>query len=730
MNRTPIDSVDVFHGNGAVDTPVPRGVAAAWNWLKAQVGNTHPGACRPFGMVSACAYSGAYPTGYGLYDVSSDGPTPLMFDRKTAIGFTHFQQSGTGGIGVFYNYLRVIPFTDDFPGKEGRWDLRKESARPGYYACELAETGISAELTVGARTAHHRYRFPATGIPGIAIDLGNGGVHDPERGTRPTVAAVTLTGSTSARGHLVLEGFPIYFQVEVAGDVESASLWADEREIKDTESMQLPSANHPAVPSTFGVLFTGLSEQTDLRIGFSFRGLDEAQRHLRSAEAAGFDAVREAAHSAWRDVVERIRVEGGTDDQREIFYTSMYRSFIKPTDCRNESPYWNDDSEFFIDFATMWDIYKTTLPLLMTVQPEQAGRVIRAMLRTIEHFGYFPNMMLMQAHTGDGYDMQARHLSHPVIADAFLRGLNDVDWNRAKDLMSSSLENIDGRSYIDEGRILPCSHSLDMAAACHATAVVARGVGDHALAERMALVAGTWRNSFDPATGLLDQASEYYEGTYWSYSFRLLHDMASRIEICGGEESFVKLLDTFFGFTDIAEGRVDPAPRAESWQRVIRDHRFQGLNNESDMETPYAYIYAGRHDRTAEIVRAVMRYQFTTGPGGLPGNEDSGGLSAWYVWNAIGLFPVSGQDLYLIGSPIFDAATLQLADGEFRIDATNNSPDNIYVQAATIDGRPVDRAWLRVGEVRGGGSLELEMGPAPSKWACDNRPFNIHHCGL
>ena len=140
------------------------------------------------------------------------------------------------------------------------------------------------------------------------------------------------------------------------------------------------------------------------------------------------------------------------------------------------------------------------------------------------------------------------------------------------------------------------------------------------------------------------------------------------------------------------------------------------------METPYAYIYAGKPDRTAEIVRAVMKYQYSIGRGGLPGNDDSGGTSSWYVWNAIGIFPVAGQDIFLIGSPIFESASISLGDRPFVIESRNNSDDNIYVQSATLNGKALHRAYLRYDEMKTGGKLVLEMGPRPLAWGQKERP--------
>ena len=160
----------------------------------------------------------------------------------------------------------------------------------------------------------------------------------------------------------------------------------------------------------------------------------------------------------------------------------------------------------------------------------------------------------------------------------------------------------------------------------------------------------------------------------------------------------------------------------EAMARGFALNRFEGYNNEPDIETPYGYLYAGRHDRCAEVVRAGMRYMYTTGRGGLPGNNDSGGLTSCYVWNAVGLYPVAGQPVYLIGSPIFDAASLQLGEKRFTVETVDNSAENLYVQRAALNGREIDRAYLGVEEVHAGGTLRLEMGHTPSGWARDKRP--------
>ena len=702
--KRPIACVDVFHGSGPVNLPVPQGIAAAWDWRKAQVGNTHPGACSPFGMVSACAYSGAYPSGYGTCAPSSTGPTPAKYDRKTATGFTHFQHSGTGDIRAFYNYLRVIPLIGAPEPRYRRWNLVNEQAHPGYYATELSDTGIKAELTVAGKTACHRYTFPASNNACIAVDACTGGLFDDEqRRTEPTDLHVEVLSSNAARGRVMMLGIPVCFYAESnLGSCTPLTL-----------TLSPPGGRGNSAGPADGVLFTGATvagQQVQVRIGFSFRSVEQAQANMETISDKTFDQIAAATRASWCDHLERIQVTGGTDAQRETFYSCLYHSLIKPIDCTNESPYWPDDSPFYLDFATMWDMYKTALPLVFTICPDRASDIVNATLRTMEHHGRFPNAYLIEANF-DRFEDQSQALAHHSIVDAWLRGTENVDWSHALRLMARALETHTGPKFMADGKIAPFTHTLDYSNACFAVRLLARALGDSSLEARMDTLVGNWRNVFDPATGLLGTESDYYEGTNWNYSFRPMPEMTARMELAGGRDAFLSLLDRFFGYADIEDGSVDPEPVA--FERLLRADRFEGLNNEADMESPCVYALAGRHDRTAEVVRAVMSHQYATGHGGLPGNDDSGGLSSWYVWNAIGLFPVSGQDLYVIGSPLFKSSTLRVRGGEFTVEAPETSDENICVQSAELNGKPLSHAWIRVGDVAAGGRLVLKMGPRP-----------------
>jgi putative alpha-1,2-mannosidase len=255
---------------------------------------------------------------------------------------------------------------------------------------------------------------------------------------------------------------------------------------------------------------------------------------------------------------------------------------------------------------------------------------------------------------------------------------------------------------------------------------VARYVGDNQLAAQFEGLASQWVNAFNPVDGLLVD-STYYEGGKWNYSFRVLHDMQARIGLAGGEDRFIGLLDRFFGYGADAVKQLGELPSAADLAAGYALNRFEGLNNEPDMEAPWAYHYAGRPDRTTEVVHAAVNNMFGLGRGGLPGNDDSGGLSSWYVWASLGLFPIAGQSLYLINAPSFAESRIAFAEKDLLIDAHGFVEPSAggpvqYVQNAIFNGEVLDRTWLTARELHRGGHLELQLGPMPSAWGTTTRP--------
>ncbi|MFI5838641.1 glycoside hydrolase domain-containing protein [Catenuloplanes sp. NPDC051500] len=734
-----LDDVDPFIGTAATDLPRSEGLAATWWWPKPQVGNTHPGATSPLGMVSACAYSGAYPTGYGTYAKNTEGVPEQMFDRMQASGFTHFQQSGTGAIRKYYNYVRVTPMVQPLDDLGQAWPLHDETAEPGFYAATL-DTGIRSEITVGDKVAVHRYTFPRHSSARVVIDMSCGGLAIELGRTVPLRAQVESLGQGQAQGTVWMEGVPLSVFMQIDTPRWRQMLWYDRRLINGGTRLDFDSIRNTTL-RPFGMLFMGptLAGQTvEIRMGFSLRGHEQARRNLEKecgTDTSAFDLVRSRTRARWGDHLDRVQVEGGTPARRTVLATSLYHSLIKPCFGDDESPFWPDSGPYAFDVCTMWDIYKTQLPLLSAIAPDRATDLLESLIRVCEEEGNFPIGYRM-ARGADRFFRQGSALAHTALADAHALGREGLDWNWALVHMVDDLRRMYGEDFWEHGVVHPISHTLDLSYAHYATAKVARALNDRRLAEDLEERSRGWRNAFDPETGLL-RDSEFYEGGKWNYSFRLLHDMRARIALAGGDEAFTRILDQFFGFGADPVTQPGRAPKPSEMAAGYALNRFEGLNNEPDMEAPWAYHYAGRPDRTAEVVNAALTWQFGTGRGGLPGNDDSGGLSSWYIWASLGLFPVAGQNLFLINSPAFRSAMIRTGEGEFVIetsghrdspigvDGIDRTPPVQYVQAATLNGRPLEATHLSAADIHRGGRLQLTLGPEPSSWGRGIRPPSL-----
>ena len=727
-----IEHVDPFIGTAATDLPEPQGLAATWWWPKPQVGNTHPGATYPFGMVSACAYSGAYPTGYGLYELNTEGVPPRLYENQIASGFTHFQQSGTGAIRKYYNYFRVTPMLETLDALGTTWDLTDEQAEPGYYAATLS-SGIRCEMTVGPKSAVHRYTFPADDDARLVIDFSMGGLAIPYGSTVPLRAHLGTLGPAVAQAEVVVEGAPLAVHLECdAGDWRQL-LWYDRRLMQGGTRLDFDRIR-PTTLRPFGLMWRGPTEPgqvLELRLGFSLRGVDQAEENLRAdcgTARSIFDTRRSDSARAWESHLDTIKVETQNSSRQTVFATALYHSLIKPCFAPDESPFWPDDGPFVFDICTMWDIYRTQLPLITALFPQRAVELANALLSIAEEEGNLPIGYRM-AKGADRFSRQGSALSHTFLADLCQLGLRGIDWDWALCHLDTDLRNSYGEEFLIRGVTNPITHTLDIAFGYLCTEKVARYVGDTQLADQLERLARRWVNAFDPETGLLVDSS-FYEGGKWNYSFRLIHDMRARIELAGGDEAFTRMLDSFFGYGADPVKQLGERPNVTELGAGYALNRFEGLNNEPDMEAPWAYHYVGRPDRTAEVVHAAVDNQFGLGRGGLPGNDDSGGLSSWYVWASLGLFPVAGQNLYLLNAPAFAKARIDFGGQELTIDTTGFAEPEPggpaqYVRSATLNGEPLNDSWLTARELHQGGTLQLELGPEPSDWGRTSRPPSV-----
>ncbi|MEE8602484.1 glycoside hydrolase domain-containing protein [Euzebya tangerina] len=754
-----IEDVDPFIGSEPADLPDPDGLAGTWWWPKPPIGNTHPGATHPFGMVSVCPTSGAYPTGYGRYDRSTEGVPPRLHDDLVTSGFTHFHQSGTGAIRKYYNYLRVTPMTAPLDDLGARWRVTAEAASPGWYQATL-DNGIICDLTVGPRSAVHRYTFPATESPRVVLDCAHGGLAIDQGETVPLRGDVAVLDPASAAGTVVMEGVPVSFHATCDAPDWRLMPWYDRRLMYGGAQLRF-DAIRPTTLRRFGVIWVGppgVEVTVEIQVGLSLRGIDQAAANLAvdlgqttprtittrpdRAGIAGnhgrevtpaFATRLGMTATTWQDHLDLVTVEGGDATRRSVFATALYHSLIKPCMAGGESPFWDGDGPFAFDISTMWDLYRTHLPLLTTLLPRRATELAMALITVCEFEGNFPIGYRM-ARGADRFTRQGSALAHTFLADLCALKPAALDWNWAVSLMASDLTRLWGEEYIEQGLAHPVTHTLDLGLGYHCTAQIARRVGDPDFAERLEGLATNWVNAYDPTTGLVID-SQYYEGGRWNYSFRLLHDMAQRIRLAGGDDRFVTILDTFFGQGADPVEQLGVAPKPDQVAAGYALNRFEGLNNEPDMDAPWCYHHAGRPDRTADIVRDIVDNQFDVGRGGLPGNDDSGGLSSWYVWACVGLFPQPGQQSLLVGPPAFPHVEITVDDGQaaFVIDAPG--ADDVdqatgrrlprYVTGARLDGRPLERAWLSTAEVAAGGHLVLDLSPEPAGWGAAHRPPSL-----
>jgi len=659
-----------FWGTGGTQSIPFKDLGRGWNWLKALTGNTNPGAKRPLGWVSACAYSGAYSSGYGRFGCSGDGPAPELFDRQCAWGVTHFHPTGTGYLGFFYNYFLFTPWTDG--ANLGHISqLTDEIAHPGYYAAALPDYGATLELTATQCAALHRYRFLKPGAH-LRIDTGNIGLRQ-SMGTRYQEKIefqdIRKDAPDAWHGYIVARGTKIYFALRLKAQITSAALYNGVIELD----------------------FAG--DAAEAVIGFSLKSQEQAQERADTAFQAGFDAVRCDAKDEWSEQLSRIRVDFPDAQWNSRFYSTLYHSLIKPG-------YYEDG---FVDFQTMWDIYRTQLPLVLSLCPKVARKLLEFFMQTIEELGAFPVCFSMDSNHAVESN-QACALAVYPLCDGFFRGiLTQDDYPRVKAALNSEFNHarLEGKSP---------THTLDLAGAFDAASNVALLFDDLTTGEPWHSKSHIWRSVYDSDTGYLVEKATYYEGTHRNYSFRIHFGMMERIKLAGGTKRFQEMLDDFFAVGYVPADNQDPRP--------IRPGYFEALNNETDMDTPYTYLWCGQRDRLAEISDTIRRHQFGDGEGGAPGNVDSGALSSWYVWSCLGLYPLTGTPYYLLGSPAVNSAEIDFAKGTLQIRVTRESPSSIYPAGYRFNGEAFQTPWMTVEEVERGGVLEFFLkdtpqGPSP-----------------
>ena len=647
------------------------------------------------------------------------------------IGFGHQHLSGTG-IGDLGD-VALLPVTCR-EQREVVFSHSDEIVRPGYYAVILRDGStpyVNVELTATLRSGMHRYSFAASQpVCQLLLDLGQGiGWDSPKQVRMKQLSPRMIVGYRHSMGWA--RNQKDFFAMAFSRDVTL------ERLNGDTLGMiTSPNTGQPLLVKT----------------GLSAVSIENAIGNLMS-ENPGWDfyGVVADADKAWNRELGKIAIETDRDDDRTVFYTALYHTMVAPSVFNDVcGEYRGADSEVhegeFTPYTTLslWDTYRSAHPLQTLIHREKQRDVAQTFLHIFEQQGKLPVWHLM----GNETDCMVGNPAVPVLADLVLKGF-DVDAHAALKAMTTSAM-LDERSmgllkrygyipYDLEPDKETVARGLEYALADWCIARVAAMVGDqgnhdyflnrsksyeHYFDKRLRFMRGkdskgNFRDSkdFDPLS-TKHRNDDYCEGNAWQYTWLVPHDVHGLVNLFGSEKAFTAKLDSLF----VVEG--DLGDEASPDVSGLIGQYAHG--NEPSHHIIYMYNYVGQPWKAARLIRQVLREQYRNDLDGLSGNEDVGQMSAWYILSSVGLYqeePAGGK--FVIGSPLFDEARLDVGDGKvFTVRALNNSDKNIYIQRATFNGKRYDKSYINYQDIIAGGTLTLEMGPAPSKWgtATKNRP--------
>ena len=705
-------------------------------------GNTFPGATLPFGMIQWSP------------DTNTDAWYYHHDKQITGFGLTHISGAGC----PLYGDFAVLPITGELSTSPGSaiapyavaFDHSKEEAHPGYYAVTLAN-GIRVEVTVGVRSGIARFIFPG-GTP--ARLLVNAGSSANTRAAKQAGSEAygnqielqqgnSFAGSVSAGGFCSSDShYKLYVSGQFSKPYKTARLWKDEAVLGDAKSAQ---GKHTGAWLDFGS-----QHEVILKVGLSFASQDGAQANLNQ-EIAGwdFDDVHDRARQTWSQMLERVAVEGGTADQRNIFYTGIYHSLLSPNVFSDhDGAYTGFDDQVrslagskqgaqYANFSD-WDIYRNTVQFQALLDSARSSDMMQSMVNDAQQSGWYPRWPA----ANDVTYVMGGDSPTAVIASAYAFGAHNFDTGAAIDSMVKAgtqpgmgPHHNSERPFLSEYLKLgyspndkdeiSASRTLEYSNDDFAIAQFAKSLGNTAAYKSFLKQSQNWKNLLDPTTTWIrprnaegswqpdfdaekslpkrhsgdgpsgDQAG-FEEGNTWQYSFMVPFDYPALFAGMGGVDKVVPRLDRFF-------------LKLRCWGEPCYN-----IENEPDFVVPYAYVFAGQPWKTQEVVTRIAKEVFKATPDGIPGNDDLGATSGVYVWDALGLYPaVPGIGGVVLGTPMFDKATLRLSGGRTLI--IRRQGDGIYVQSLTLDGVAYPKSWLSIDKLKAGTTrIEFIMGPQPN----------------
>ena len=744
-------------------TPAPKSATDYVNPFigTAGMGHTFPGACAPFGAVQLSPDTDTIPHNVkGQYQADVYGYCAgYRYDDPTIVGFSHTHLSGTGhsDLGDILimpqtGQLRLNPGTADNPdsGYRQRYNHATEQARPGYYEVTLADDGIRAQLTATERVGVHRYSFPADAdSQRLIIDLTHG-IYNYEGKT--LWSSLRVENDTLLTGHRITQGWAranyTYFAIVLSRPIKDYG-YADRRPEPYTGFWRkldvhrnFPDIGGRSVVAYFEFDKT-VAEPLTVKVALSAVSAEGALNNLQ-AEAAGktFDEVCAATRAAWENELSKIVVDG-SEDQKTMFYTSLYHTMINPSVYSDvDGRYRGVDGAIhqakgFQNYTvfSLWDTYRAQHPLLCLLQPGRNADMVRSMLahqqQSANHI--LPVWSLMG---NEGWCMTGYH-AVSVVADAIVKGL-PIDRDEALTALKATAtwQRFPGlQAYMQKGYApfdrdaTAASNTLEYAYDDFAVAAAARALGDEALAAEFERRSLNYRNTFDPRTGFatpryadghfkpdMDPLQTYgegfIEGNSWNFSFHVPHDVKGLMSVMGGEAVFRERLDKLFTM------HLPERYYADN-EDITEDCLVGGYvhGNEPSHHVPYLYAWTSEPWKTQQWLRTIMNRMYRNDIRGLGGNDDCGQMSAWFIFSALGFYPVCpGTDQYVLGAPYIPYADVSLPGGtHIIIKAPKVSDRNRYVRSVKVNGKPYSSLFIAHRQLTDGCVIEFEMSDKPNK---------------
>ena len=671
-------------------------------------GHTFMGANVPFGLVQL---GPTEPTrGW-------DWCSGYYYDDDELIGFGHMHLSGTG-IGCLGD-VAFLP-VKDFKQTSTRFKHEAEKVHPGYYSVQLTDPNVLVELTATERCGFHRYTFKNGAKAQLALDLSQCIGWDKLNDCLLTQESTTrLTGFRRSNGWAADRR--IYFSIDFSQPVTVHRLDSMERVVVSVADNTKPLL---------------------VKVALSPVSIDKAKLNMQAEMADwDFDATVKAADDAWNRELARIQIQTNDQTKKRVFYTAMYHlmtSCSKFNDVDRE--YRGADGKVhkadFTNYTTLslWDTYRAAHPLMTVAFPEMQRDFAQTFLNIYKQQGRLPVWHLMGSET----DCMVGNPGAIVLADLTMKGFVEDKELALEALKATQMKDIRSLGLLKKHGYIPwnlepenetVAKALEYCAADDGVAKVAKLLGKSDDYNYFFNRSRSYKKYYDPETRFMravgtdgkfrlpfnpffaeHRTNDYTEGNAWQYTFLVPHDVKGLINLFGSDKAFMSKLDSLFFVEGWAGDNASPDMSGMTGQYAH--------GNEPSHHVIYMYNYAGRPDKAAPLLRKMLNEMYLDQPDGLSGNEDVGQMSAWYILSSVGLYqvdPVGGR--FVIGSPLFDKATVNVgADKTFTVVAKNNSDRNIYVQSARLNGKALKNSYIEFNDIRHGGTLELVMGPKPSKW--------------